>query len=458
MRTYIFFTSLVILFVLETGLLTRFIGSIGIFQSPILFFGASLSMAILCLVYSRWGNFGNQNSLNSYTSDRLNANGNEANVKPNSTHLKQDWTAILLASNMLLLLIFYANRQFSSVPLDPNMSDVYPQVLSAARWFLQGEYPYQMVQLPTYQMNNTYLPMQWLPFCVSEYFSKDPRWIPILAWAISLLALLYILRIRFLQDDNSLTNNFITFIGILLPVWACYYFIAYNTLEYGLTLELLPASYYLWLCIGLLSGSVWLIGLALGACLLSRFSILFFLPFIAYYLLRIKGWKKMGLTFTITAIFVLIVFVLPFLTQDPHLLSKIVGNYENGTLVEWKGQSWQAEGAEPFQLARGIGLAIFFKKMFEPDLMSGIIWLKKVAIVLCLLTTLLVCFLFYKSANTPHSNKWILLGGLKLYFVFFYHFVLIPYPYLFLLPMTISLVLLLGAAQEAAILRRMQTI
>jgi hypothetical protein len=435
MKSLIFAIIICVLFILETLVLTNAINCCGIYASPIIFLCISLVMAVVAMG-------GGVLWLPSDT-DKAAIPTNEPTNLPHKT---RDWTAILFASNAFILLLWYGSRRFADVPIDPNMSDVFPQVLSAARWFMQGEYAYQIVTLPSYQMNNTYLPMQWLPFCLSEYVGKDPRWIPLLSWGISILALIYGLQTR-LQTAIS-GRRVLLGLGLLLPFWAVYAFIRHNTIDYGLTLELLPASYYIWLCVGLLSGSAWVIGLALGACLLSRFSILFFIPFLVYYVVQVYGKQKARLVAGIVTGFILCVFVLPFMTHDLQLPSKIVGNYNNGTLAEWKGQAWQEAGSEPHQLARGTGMAIYFKKWFEPDLMRGIEWLKRTEILLCLLATLVVYGLYRHYGQRLANGQWLLLGGLKLYFVFFYHFILIPYPYLFLMPMSISAVLVLKATTE----------
>jgi len=432
MNNYLITPAIYLLFILETLALSACMGQAGIYGAPILFFGSSLALAGLAI---RQGS-------------RATAAPSPPDTHDASPDQARDWTSLLFAAIAFTALVAYARTTFYHVPLDPGISDVFPQVLTAARAWLRGEYAYQIVQLPTYTMNNTYLPMQWLPFCATEYLGKDPRWIPVAAWSVAFLTLIYQLRLPFLQHRATPLHRLLLGLGLCLPAWAAYSFIRYNMLDYGLTLELLPAAYYVGLCVGLLSGSAWAMGLALGACLLSRFSILFFLPFVAYYIATAHSRQKMYRAFGIAATFVLLVFVLPFMTQDPQLPAKIVGNYDGGALSEWRGQAWQAPGTEPHQLSRGLGMAIFFKKAFEPDLVAGIRWLKRTEIALCLSMTLLAWLLYRRYGTTPRRKQWLLLGGLKLYFVFFYHFVLIPYPYLFLMPMTISAIIVLQAAKE----------
>jgi len=432
MKSVLFWIILCLFIIAESKLLANPIFALGGHINNIVFFASSLAIAMIAMLNGVLGITRN------YPKSEI------GESKP-----KTDWTTLLFGSSVMAALVLFAKQQFHVYPLELDLSDIYPQVLNAAKLFLQGEYPYQPVTLSNYQMNNTYLPMQWLPFCVSEFFGKDPRWMPILSWSFGIIALLYTLSIRFLQIKPNVITILTTLFSVSLAGWMIYNFIYHNALEYFITLELLPSFYYIWLCIGLLSGSVWISGLSLGACLLSRFSILFFVPFIVFYLIKTVGLRKATIAFGITAIFILLVFVLPFLTKDPQLLSKIIGNYENGALSEWKVQQWQEAGSEPHQLSRGVGLAIYFKKMFEPDILKGILWLKRIEISLCILSMLFTSLIYHKYAKTEHASNWILLGGMKLYFAFFYHFSLIPYPYLFLLPLTISVVLFLYSAKES---------
>lgn len=425
-----------ILFILETLAMTAYMGGLGIYNSPIAFLVISLIMAVAAIWHG------------AALAPDADTAPNELDTKNSIGTYKRDWTSLFYLSNIFLVLIWYNSSRMHEIPLDLRYSDVFPQLLSAARWFMQGEYAYQMVKLSTYEMNNTYLPMQWLPFCISEYFGTDPRWIPLLSWAIAMLALVYTLKTHFLKTMYGWKRQILVLIGLTLPAWAVYFFICYNTTDYLLTIELLPASYYVWLCIGLLSGSTLTIGLALGSCLLSRFSILFFIPFLLYYIAHTYNRQKMWTVIGITVAFIFCVFVLPFMSQDPNLPSKIVSNYTNGALSEWQGQEGQAAGSEPRQIARGLGMAIFFKKAFEPNLIYGIEWLKRTEIVLCLLTTLFMYLLYRRYAQHIRNQQWILLGGIKLYFVCFYHFILIPYPYLFLMPLTISAIIVLKIATE----------
>ena len=226
-----------------------------------------------------------------------------------------------------------------------------------------------------------------------------------------------------------------------------YEFIQFHSFDYTVSLEMLPAAYYILFILACLRGSWWAMGITLSFCLMSRFSIILLIPFLGYYV-----WKRYGFSVLSKSVLVLVssitlLFVIPFMTKDPSLPLKIIGNYDSGAANEWQTHGWQEPGAEPHQLARGFGLAIFVKKFYEYDIKDGIHHLKQGSVALCLLTAFFLVYLYWR--NQKHLNRdWLFLGGLKLYLSFFYAFVLIPYPYLFALPLTVTAILLVKAATD----------
>lgn len=419
-QTYIWFAVMAIFALIEFLMLGNLQGYFGIYFSPIIFFLASTGVSISALY-----------------------------VAHNLTEINQvqrsDVRSVLLILPVLAGLIYFGYTVFSQHPIDDTKSDVFAQVLSPSAWLIQGEYPYQDVILPSYTMHNTYLPTQWLPFVVAVGFDFDPRWIPLVSWVIMLALFAYVLPINFDGRDWKYTTGYV--LVTCLGLYGVYGFISENSFDYAVTLEMLPVAYYVLLIIALLRENWLLLGLSMGFCLMSRFSILLFIPFLMWYIWKRFGAPvlfKSGIT---TFLFVLLVFVLPFMTKDPQLVSKIIGNYDNGAYGEWQVHGWQQKGEEPFQLQRGMGAAIFFKRLYEYDIKDGIQHLKQVGFILSFLTGIFMIYLFERNRKIIHHD-WILLGGAKLYFTVFYTFVLIPYPYLYILPVTITGLIIIKAYSD----------
>ncbi len=402
---------------LEFLMLSYLMGYFGIYFSPIIFFISSAGVSLTSLVAS-------------YYFKETNFSKTKGNV------------ALIIILPLLVGLVYLGYSVFSLHPIDDNQSDVFAQVLSPSKWLLSGEYAYQEVVLPTYTMHNTYLPGQWGPFILSVLFSFDPRWIPLLSWAF-----IFIIFIKYIVSKRTLTSIFHYLIFILIcgiSLFSLAGFIIKNPFDYAVTLEMLPSAYYILLVLALLQGSWWSIGLTMGLCLMSRFSIVLMIPFLIWYVWKRFGLGVLGKSILTTLVFISLVFILPFMTRDPELPFKIIANYNNGAFGEWQVHSWQESGSEPYQIARGLGAAIFFKKLYEYDLKDGIHHLKQIEFLFSILTGLFMIYLFER--NKAHLNRdWILLGGIKLYFTFFYTFSLIPYPYLFVLPVTITALILIKA-------------
>ncbi|MCE2790339.1 MAG: hypothetical protein LW630_10560 [Saprospiraceae bacterium] len=394
-----------------------------IYYSPLVFFLASLCVSIIALV----------------------ASGYLAESQHHGPvfQKKSLWALLFLPGLFWLIQLGY--QAFAAHPIDYNDSDIFAQVLAPARWVLSGQYAYQDVELPTYTMHNTYLPMQWLPFIAPVYFRFDPRWVPLLAWSI---AILFFISASLSGFQWRRWFHWLAWIlAGYLSVRTMYEFIQFHSFDYTVSLEMLPAAYYILFILACLRGSWWAMGITLSFCLMSRFSIILLIPFLGYYV-----WKRYGFSVLSKSVLVLVssitlLFVIPFMTKDPSLPLKIIGNYDSGAANEWQTHGWQEPGAEPHQLARGFGLAIFVKKFYEYDIKDGIHHLKQGSVALCLLTAFFLVYLYWR--NQKHLNRdWLFLGGLKLYLSFFYAFVLIPYPYLFALPLTVTAILLVKAATD----------
>jgi hypothetical protein len=361
--------------------------------------------------------------------------------KKEKSHYLSLWPSLF----WMPVLLYVAWSVFSVHPVDHNYSDVFAQVLYPSEWLLKGDYPYQEVRLPTYTMHNTYLPMQWLPFTIPVYWGFDPRWIPVTFWAMALCVFIVMTKINFSRHTAII---YVLTLSVIVAGLSGY--MTKNPKEYSATLELLPAAYYIMLIFFLWRGSWWGIGLFMGFCLLSRFSIVLFIPFLVFYV-----WMKYGMTFflksaAMTISVILLLFVLPFMSQDIYLPKKIVANYDNGAAGEWRVHDWQNEGDLPYQLSRGTGVAIYFRDRFQDNLLNGVRVLKKWGFGLSVLTGLLLLYVFLRLRNKISDDKMYMLGAMKLYLTVFYTFVLIPYTYLYIIPLTISVLILFISYQKYA--------
>jgi hypothetical protein len=346
-----------------------------------------------------------------------------------------------------LIGIFYIGQriqaEFKAHPIDHNESDVLAQVLTPSQAILDGKDAYQLVKLPSYEMFNTYLPMMWSPFVMAHLTGVDARWIPFGAWVAvcSWIIGFYLFR----SQGFSWMNVTMGIIVWLLTTWCFVHFYSY---DFRVTLELLPISYYVLLLFLMVRAKHIGVGIVFGFCLLSRFTIVLLIPFLVYYYWKMYGVKATSSVVLMTASVILGLFVIPFMSKDSQLPFKIMQNYTNGSAGEWRTHAWQNPGDEPHQLSRGLGLAIFAKKHYEWDVVHGVKRLRQVGLACSILVSvLLIGYMIYMGDHRSKDHDQ-LIGGFKLFLTVFYALVLIPYPYLFVLPLMMNGVYLMVMDDE----------
>ena len=128
------------------------------------------------------------------------------------------------------------------------------------------------------------------------------------------------------------------------------------------------------------------------------------------------------------------------MTKDPALFFKSIENYSAISVGQWDGvPDWFAP-QKPYNLSQGFGFAIYFKDFLEGSTLSKINSIKHVQIILCLI--LLIAFLWYfiSQKNNIKNTAFVLFASLKLYLIIFYAFIFVPFSYLFLVPLFVSVV------------------
>lgn len=325
-------------------------------------------------------------------------------------------------------------------------SDVIPQITTLVQRFLHGEQPYYDIQFPEYTLYPTYLPLQWLPYIPLELAHKDYRWVPTFAmW----LACLY----YFITHRKSIGN---TLWDLAVPYWPIIVwtiFVFHDNLAFVYSVEGLIAAYYFFLAEGIKRRNTVFLAIAVSVCLLSRYSVIFWVP-LCLALHFIAGNRKQALIIggTSLVLFVLIYWY-PFLRKDPHIFINGYNYHTKAALLEWMHDLEKNNGSA--NLFNGLGLTPFAFK-FLPGNEAHILTLYKVVhLVACSLCVLILGFLYYRNRG-KYSLHVFLLFSFKVYLTIFYVFIQIPYKYLFLVPYFVS-VCLLGAAFRHGHVKEKQT-
>jgi hypothetical protein len=351
----------------------------------------------------------------------------------------------LLSGIRVALLLFIASSLFRAYDITNAMqSDVIPTVRILGERLLSGQPVYVTITEFGYILPPTYLPMHWLPFVPVLYVPIDLRiWALLLFFLLSLPAFLWLSK---RLPSARLSDAFFQ-----APILLVLLFLFFQSDDAGYSVEWLYAGYYLLLVYGLLKESAWICALALVCILLSRFSLVLWLPVLPLWFWMKKGWKPVAIAASVVIAGVVLIYVLPFLSRYPESFGNAQAYYTKGALMEWDGQDWQKPGDHPYQISRGLGMAWWFYRLVPGSLPDRIFALKMVHAGGAILLGLLFSFFQLRQTFSHVPSRVFLLGSLHAYLWYFYSFIQVPYPYLFIVPLTVSIawVALLYAWQAA---------
>jgi hypothetical protein len=334
--------------------------------------------------------------------------------------------AYVAAMAMLAVALYPRVREIiEQYPVDVKMSDVLPSLEVYLRRLQNGEPVYALITEFGYDLSPTYLPMMWLPYLLPDALNVDYRWLGL--WVLGLGALLYAYRLAATRPSfyGGITK-------LLLPLLLFWPLLGHDTHILGLSIETMIIGYYFILVAGVLSQSTLLRAIGLVLCLLSRFSLLFWVPFYLWLIYRHEGPKRAFWLTALVAAGILGIYVLPFLSADWSAFMKGQGAYTTAAVAEWQN-NLNAEG-NPAQLFRGVGLASLFYTYAPGDFATRINLLRLVHMVVSVGSVAAVAVWYWVSRARPSLDyRHLALLALKLNLTFFYAFIQVPYDNLLLL-------------------------
>lgn len=272
---------------------------------------------------------------------------------PNSTGARLGWALF----GLVTIAVQYEELRKLFVKFIPvRWSDVIPQLESQCRWFLNGELPYQDVVLETHTAYPVYMPAHWMPLALPIWLGLDVRWVGFLwmglgtalgAWALSSVKMPVWKMV----------------LVVALPSLASWGFIGFMGLDLAVSMETIIMAYYMVLCAGLLLRNNALITAGILLCLLSRYTLVFWLPvFMVLFWQNASKKQNLQLWGTV-ATGGLLLFVFPFLTKDPQIIAKALHYHNDGAVAAWHGF-----GEPPVSYTNEAG--VFFGKHLK-DILPG---------------------------------------------------------------------------------------
>ena len=309
-----------------------------------------------------------------------------------------------------------ARRIMDQTPLQIEYADMLPIIKTMCSRFLNGEW--KQVYQPIPQIWNgaqpIYLPALWLPFASSLIFHFDLRWVTVCGIWLSVLLCLF-------PTWKKGWRRFLLAASLLTLLTWLHFDRSNNVIR--LTEEGVVFFYYALLAVAIIVYNPWLMGTAIALCLLSRYSVIGWIPFAVLFLLLTKQYGFLLKTSSATLSVMLLILILPFGIHPLLFHLHFQQDYILQATKVWR------ENPEFFY--HSLGMAKFFGANHTTFLHSTLI----------IGTFLLPLAFLFATLKKILTQPNILLAGFQLSVTFFYNFIDVSYLYLFYTPVFVSLVI-----------------
>ncbi len=312
---------------------------------------------------------------------------------------------------------FWANKIIEGLPINIQFSDIIPAIQIMVKRLFSGEYPYSPLTELGYTAPAGYMPLHWLPFSVADVFNFDYRFVPLVVFWIASL----VVSIRAIRAGPLYFT-----ISIALLTGAFFLIKSFEDGIISMTVELLIASYYMLFISGLNQRNKILEGAGIALCVLSRYSLLLWLPIWLFTYLLTRQIKKLAIVSATIFFFVLVIYIIPFLSKDWTLFSTTASSYAH---LSWEWQHLNDQ-KQPIHLYNGVGFAhLFYEKYGGADYMSGFHLARK-AFFIANACCILLLATWYWRIRKNLDQRIFLLYSFKIYLTVFFSFIMVPYVYL----------------------------
>ncbi len=318
--------------------------------------------------------------------------------------------------------------------INPHQSDIIPSIQIYVQRFITGQKVYTPIPMPGYNIDPDYVTFQWIPYVIPQLLKLDYR-------LFSMILFFVFIAINFLvlvnKNRRNLFNLFIPVTGLVI----LYYLIIFQGSIFGRTLELTIAVYYMILSLTILNKNRFVLVAGILICLLSRYSLSFWLVSYVLIILLGRGFKE----FVIINFYILLgilIFFIPFISHDLSIFIDGLKYYNKATLGEWKVQDWQMPGEKPFTISRGYGFALYFYDFIIGAVEKRLNTLRIIHLIISFISGVSLFIIYLKKKNKIKDIRIFLMFGLKFFLMIFFVFIQIPYNYLFIVPLFLTLPIL----------------
>ncbi len=327
----------------------------------------------------------------------------------------------------VMALCFGFMTVFHMYPETGKYSDVIPQLEALYNRFVAGDDPYVPVVFDTYSAYPVYMPMHWLPIGITRWLGMDDR---LLGWLL-FIPVLAIAGYHLIKSEKRLILQIAGIFIIVSPMWL---YLKFASLEMAISFETIIAAYYLLLATGLKTRSFPLITLGLILSLLSRYTLIFWIPLLGYLLLLNQPLKLSIRIWGIVAMSIIILYVLPFIVKNPTALQHGLAYHQEAVVNDWKGYG---EPPVSWSMLKGLNFAHFIKRKLTGS-MAHRVYIARIIQAIALLITLAIGILYYHLERRRYNYYDYALGFLYLFLMVFFSFSPLTYQYYLLVPLTLA--------------------
>lgn len=357
----------------------------------------------------------------------------ELKNKPPDPTRPEAWTIPflhgLVGVGAIIALIGPISKVFQKFPDPSKFSDVIPQMKGQADLFFSGQFPYIPIETVSHRPYPVYLPLQWMPFQISNILRIDARWTGVILFAAGVFVAGYFLRKHY--NNLPLIKSLLRTILLVFPFWA---FVQWSKKDVGVSAEGVVAFWYLLLATGLAVKNRWLLFIGLVGGILSRYSLLVWLPLLALLLWYYESKRYSFIIWGGVIIAVLGLFVVPFLLKDPSILAKMSAHY-----AKCDEGSWVYPDEYTYQ--EGLSLNIHLREWLPgkpADSLPYAHWPQLLVQLLCMAGG----WVYYRREGHRHFDMYTYaLLALTLMPMLLYIFSPMVFRYYMLMPLSISAVL-----------------
>ncbi len=258
------------------------------------------------------------------------------------------WTQTGLFIVAGLVIWFQSKYLISSMPIDIGYADMLPVIKVMDQRFIAGHWRHIYDTIPEI-WNGTkpiYLPGIWIPFVPAVFFGIDMRWMTVIC--------LFFVYAVYLLSFYANHRKILSFITLLIASMLLWWLLTEDD-EHGLisrTEEGTIIVYYVLAVLALLSEHIVTAGIAVSLCMLSRYSLVGWVPAFLVFLV-LSGKTRKAFLFSATGLVCMVIlFILPFGWELIKDLAQLPGKY-----IPFAARVWQDS---PEVFSGGAGMARFF--------------------------------------------------------------------------------------------------